>query len=756
MSVFEFFFKLPAEAYARGRLIFKSSLPGEVRLLIAVGLAALAWYLYRRVSGRVATRPRRALLGLRAAALVLLSLVLGIPALRSVRPRASAVFTAVLVDVSKSMSIEDAVIDGKQTSRIAAARALLTEGGVLEEAGEHTRVLLYAFDGRARRASDVAALEADGQYTDIFRSIRDVDGEVRSLPLASVVLLTDGCRNTGGRAKEAAKLLKARGVPLHVAGFGNPTPPRDYEVVQVFAPRRVRRNTEVELYATVRHTDFTEPFDLQIVRGQTPVATKRVEPGDGSDITSLRIPFTPDHEGTGTYQLVIPPAKGESVVDNNVRDFVIDIQDDRLPVLYIEGSPRTEYRLLRRALFRDRDFRLVGLLRLASGRFYVQGANRSEAYLASGFPDTRERLFAFQAVILGDIEASHFTDKQLDLLEAFVRERGGGLLMLGGVNSFGLGRYAGTPVGRMLPFVVSPSDPQYSDERYSARATPQGLKHPVMRLSPDLDMNRRLWEKAPPLIGITPVRGVKPGAQLLIRHETRPLPVLAVQHYGQGRVAGFTSGGSWYWQMSMPAADQFHERFWKQLIRWLVVGAREQLTAEVGADIVARREAVHVRSTALGPDLRPVNDAVVVARVTDPLGNTETIPMDWILSQEGVYQCRTVPDLEGEYRVSVSVEDWEVEPAETGFLVGEPLIEFGNAGLKEALLDDMARSTGGYYFEPKESAALVEAIAQSVDAARYANIQPKEREIWDSPFLFALLLGIMGAEWLIRRKAGLA
>ena len=756
LRVFEFLFKLPAEAYARGRLIFKSGLPGEVRLLIALALAVLAWYLYRRVSGRVARRPQRALVGLRVAALVLLSLVLGIPAIRSVRPRASAIFTAVLVDVSKSMSIEDVAVDGGRTSRIAAARALLTEGGVLDAAGERTRVLLYAFDGRARRVAAAAALEADGQYTDIFRSVRDVDGEVRSVPLASVALLTDGCRNTGGPAEEAARLLKARGVPLHIVGFGNPTPPRDYEVVQVFAPRRVRRNTEVELYATVRHTDFPEPFDLQIVRGQTPVATERIEPKDGSDITSLRILFTPDHEGTATYKLVIPPAKGESVVDNNAKDFVIDIQDDRLPVLYIEGSPRIEYRLLRRALFRDRDFRLVGLLRLASDRFYVQGANRAEAYLATGFPDTRERLFAFQAVILGDIEASHFTRKQLDLLEAFVKERGGGLLMLGGVNSFGLGKYAGTPVGRMLPLAVSASDPEYSDERYTARATADGLKHPVMRLSPDPDANRRIWEKAPPLIGITPVRGVKPGATLLLAHESRPLPVLAVQSYGQGRVAGFTSGGSWYWQVSMPAEDEFHERFWKQLIRWLVVGAREQLAAEADADVYARREPVYVRATALGPDLRPVNDAVVVASITDPFGNTEETPMDWILSQEGVYQCRYVPDQEGDYRVSVRVEGWTVDPAETGFLVSEPLIEFADAGLKEALLDAMARSTGGYYFRPQDSAALRDAISQSVEAARYANIQPDEQEIWDSPFLFALLLGIMGVEWLVRRRAGLA
>jgi len=737
-------------------VVFKTGLPAEVWVLAAALAGVLGWTLYRRVTGKVPRRSHRALVALRVAALALVVLVLGAPALRSIRPRSTAVFTAVLVDVSKSMSIEDVAWEDRTWSRLDAAREILSKRGVLDGLSDLSTTLVYAFNGDARRVADVGTLRADGQYTNIFRSVRDVANELRSVPLASVVLLTDGCRNTGGRAEEAARLLAAQGVPLQVVGLGNPAPPRDYEVVQVFAPRRVRRNTEVELYATLRHTGLPEPFDVQVVRGQTPVLTRTVQPAKDTDITSLRIAFTPDHEGTATYRLVIPHVEGESVEHNNARNFVIDIQDDRLPVLYIEGSPRVEYRMLRRALFRDRDFRLVGLLRLASDRFYVQGANASEAYLSSGFPDTAERLFAFQAVILGDIEASYFSSKQLDLLERFVKERGGGLLMLGGVNSFGLGKYAGTPVGRMLPLVISPADPEYSDERYNGKVVPENLGHPVMRLAPDPDANRRLWEKAPPLIGITPVRGVKPGASLLITHETKPLPVLAVQNYGEGRVAGFTSGGSWYWQVSMPAEDEFHERFWKQLIRWLVVGAREQLSAEVDADVVARREAVHVRSRVLGLDLSPVNDATVIARVTDPFGNSEELPMDWVLSQEGVYQCRVVPALEGDYRVSVRVEGWDVEPAETGFLVGEPLIEFANAGLKADLLEEMAKTTAGYFFRPADATALVDAVAQSVRSARLAGIEPQDSEIWDSPIVFALILGIMGLEWFLRRRSGLA
>ena len=762
--MFERLFNVPFETFRQGDFVFLGRVPIEALLLVLAGLAGVVWLRYRRAGSRGVRRSGRALLALRVAALVLLFLLLAVPAIRLPTPPKVA-FTAVLVDTSRSMSIADVGTGDPKRTRLDAAKELLAGNpseGLLKRLGDASQVLVYGFDREAVRVADLSSLRAEGSATDIFRAVRDMEAELRGLPLAAVVMLTDGCRNEGGSPEEAAKLLKARRVPLHVVGLGNPSPPKDFEVVRVFAPKRVRRNTEVEVYATVRHTDFHDPFPLEISRAGTRLLTRTVDPAQGGDdLKRVRFAFTPDVEGTATYRVSIPPGKGEAITDNNSREFVLEIQDDRLPVLYIEGSPRLEYRFLRRALFRDRDFRLVGLLRLASDRFYVQGANEAERYLDAGFPDAsdpraRERLFAFEAVILGDIEAGYFSPGQLALLEEFVRVRGGGLLMLGGVNSFGLGRYAGTPVGKMLPLDVSPNHPPYTDERYDARATDEGLAHPVMRLVSDEEANQRLWEKAPPLIGLTPVRKVKPGAQVLLARADGGLPVLAVQNYGQGRVAAFTSGGSWFWQVSMPASDEFHEKFWKQLVRWLAVGAKERLTAGTDADVYPRGKAVILRATVLEKDLRPVNDAALIATVTDPLGNTEEIPMDWILSEEGVYQCRYVPAEEGNYGAAVRVQGWDLPPAETGFEVSEPFVEFSSAGLKENLLRGMARSTGGRYFSYEGAAELADVVAREARSVTETAVKPVDKEIWDTPVLFTLLLLVMGTEWFVRRRTGLA
>jgi uncharacterized membrane protein len=762
MHWFETIFKLPVDVYRDGQLAFNGRVPAQVLVLVLLALGAAAWFAYRLVAART-TRPAwRTVLTLRWATLAVLLFLLAAPVLRLQRSR-NEVFTVVLVDTSRSMAIADVTTPDAPAplTRMAAARHLLLGEGVKEEGllkalSRSAKVLVYAFDEEFRRISAAAQLQPDGRFTNIFRGIRDVEAELRGMPLAAVVLVTDGSRNTGGSTADAAALLKARGVPLFVLGLGNPNPPRDHEVVRVVAPKRVRRNSEVEIQVTVRHTGYPEPFELSVSRGKDILASRQIKPAPDTDLEQVKLTFTPDHEGAATYRVAVPPAKDEKNTDNNAHDFTVEIRDDRLPVLYIEGSPRLEYRFMKRALFRDSDFRVIGLLRLGDNRYYVQGANEDEAFLEKGFPTTIEQLNAFQAIILGDIEAGYFTPPQMAMLEEFVRQRGGGLMMLGGVNSFGLGKYTGTPVAKMLPVQMTGSDGAYSDAEYKARIAAGIGVHPVMRLSLDPAANRALWQQAPPLIGITPVAGVKAGAVTLLTRESDNKPVLAVQNYGAGRVAAFTSGGSWYWRVSEPSSVEFHERFWKQLVRWLAVGAKERLTVETDADVYAPGKPVYIRATALAKDLQPVNDANVIATVTDALGNTEEVPLDWILAEEGVFQARYVPQDEGDYRAAVRVEGWGLKPVETDFRVSEPTVEAADAGLKENSLRDMAKTTNGRYFGAADARSLPAEVAKTVQAARVTGIKPEDKDLWDMPALFGLAFGLLVAEWIVRRRSGLA
>ena len=129
MKLFELLFKYPLESFLEGRLVFLSRVRGELLLLILAASAVLAWLLYRQVKGRVSRRSGRALLSLRIMLLVVVFFLLATPALRTKGTPDKRIFTAVMVDTSRSMSIEDARTAEGVTSRLDAAVRLLAGDG---------------------------------------------------------------------------------------------------------------------------------------------------------------------------------------------------------------------------------------------------------------------------------------------------------------------------------------------------------------------------------------------------------------------------------------------------------------------------------------------------------------------------------------------------------------------------------------------------------------------------------------------------
>src|SRR5204862_3334615 len=180
-----------------------------------------------------------------------------------------------------------------------------------------------------------------------------------------------------------------------------------------------------------------------------------------------------------------PEAVTEATLGNNGCVLVVDRGQGPYRILYVAGRPNWEYKFLHRALEEDEQIQLVGLIRIAKrepkfdfrGRpgessnplfrgFSNQSKEEIERYdqpvlvrlntrdaaeLVGGFPKTPEELYAYQAVVLDDLEAGFFTRDQMMLLQKFVSERGGGFLMLGGADSFHQGNYERTPIGDMLP-----------------------------------------------------------------------------------------------------------------------------------------------------------------------------------------------------------------------------------------------------------------------------------------------------------------
>ncbi len=181
-----------------------------------------------------------------------------------------------------------------------------------------------------------------------------------------------------------------------------------------------------------------------------PIASQDVTlPADGEPATA-RVRFTLADAGPRVLHFRIPVLDGEQVAKNNEREALVTVVDRREKILYIEGQPRPEMKFLRQAVADDKNLQIVTLQRSADRKFLRLDIDAADD-LAGGFPKTREELYAYRGIIVGSIEASAFTQDQLQMMADFVSLRGGGLLALGGRRSFTEGGYAGTPLAEALP-----------------------------------------------------------------------------------------------------------------------------------------------------------------------------------------------------------------------------------------------------------------------------------------------------------------
>lgn len=751
--MFEFLFKYRPVAFERGDVALGFPAPWlPLALLLALGLA---WWVARRASG--GTRDRLVLAGLRGSALGLLAFCLFRPALvvSTVVPHRN--FVGVLLDDSRSMRIADLSGDSRASKLI---EAFGPDSATVHRAlEERFRVRFFRFSELPRRVQGTAELDFLGERTDVAAALDGARQELAGLPLAGLILVGDGAHNGAAAPEEAVLPLRSAGVPVYTVGVGRRQVVPDVELQRVEVPRRVLKGSTVVADVVLAHRGLEGRrvrVDVED-RGRI-LASTEVELATGRTATAAQVQFTAGEAGARELTFRARPLEGEALEENNAREVLLDVRSERRRILYFEGEPRFEIKFLRRAVAGDPEIQVVTLLRSAEGKFLRLGVDAPDE-LAAGFPETREELFAYDALVLGSVEASFFTADQLRMIAEFVDRRGGGLVALGGRRALAEGGYAGTPVADALPVRLPEAAAAAEEPRLVAsrpELTPAGRRHPAVRLADGEEASRERWSALPPVTSVNRVGELKPGAVTLLDGAGGGGPLLSYHRFGRGLAVAFPVQDTWQWQMhaDVPLEDESHETLWRQLLRWLVSGVPGRVRVEVAGERVSPGRSALVRAEVEDERYLRLNRASVVARVTGPTGLESEVPMEWTVTRDGEYVARFQPTEEGLHSVRVEATGPEGEVAVgTGhFEVAPVRVEPFEAGMNASLLEQIARETGGRFYELDE----IEALPEEIVYTESGDTVVERRPLWDMPALFLLLVGLVGAEWGYRRWRGLA
>lgn len=754
--IFEALFKFRPLLFQEGDLTFATPWPMALLVLGAAVVAILAVATYGTARGRASAGDRTVLATLRLAALGILTFCLMQPTLILSSTVAQRNFVGILVDDSRSMTLPGE--DGRPRS-VAATETFGAESDLVAELSERFALRFFRFAGDAGRVPGPEALGFDGTRTDLVSALDRAREELSSVPLSGLVVLSDGADNAGRALAEAMVPLQAASVPVFTVGLGEETLDPDVQVGPVELPRTVLQGSALVVDVLVSHRGYEgERVPVVVEDGGLILVEDSVTLESDDEPAVARVRFSLDDAGPRRIRVRVPAREGEAVVQNNVREVSVEVKARRQKVLYFEGEPRYELKFLRRAVADDPNVQVVVLQRTADNKFLRLDVDGPDE-LVDGFPDTREELFAYQGLILGSVEASFFTSDQLRMIADFVSERGGGLLALGGRNALAEGGYGGTAVDEALPVVLeAPApDPRRAYTEVKVGPTPAGRSHPAAQLRTEDETPDSLWAALPPLSTLNRIERVKPGATELLRGESGDghRVVLAHQRYGRGKALAFPVQDSWMWQMhaDVPLEDPSHEILWQQILRWLVEGVPDRVEVRAERDAVEPGERVRITAEVLDSSYLAINDASVVASVTAPDGAVEQVVMEWTVDEDGIYAAEIQPTFAGEWTVDVSAAA-EGEIVGTGVLhldAGPSDAEYFDAGRRTAVLRRLAEGTGGRFYTP----ATVSSLPEDLQFTGGGVTLTEERDLWDMPILFLLLLGLVGAEWGYRRMRGL-
>ncbi len=737
--------------------------------------------------------------------LVLLRLLaLGVACLALVRPTwvyrevvRQPVTLVVLVDGTKSMLVKDELALSRFEALrrdIQAARDLIRE--LQEERG--VQIVFYQFDTQLRELK--LDEEPKGERSAVLSAAHDAyehhkpfDSD-KSTPLLGIILMSDGRDNVGKPPLETlvAKLARAP-CPVYTIGFGHPGGSElqpDLIAQSIQAPGIARIKDRLGVKGAIQAQRFVhQEVEVWLLIDGKPAMqaddpTKpvliRVKPENAMQLIPVELPECklPDKPGEVKLSLRAKPMPGELTDTNNEVSTYVTLTKEGLSVLYLEGKYRPwEPKFLSKVLKDDERITLY-----IDHLFHNQGpeANRERQRLREALDQT-----AYDVIILGDIPASRFDADLLARIEKKV-EAGTGFLMIGGHDSFGSGGWARTPIEKLLPVELNVQGqlegPGGNQRDVKLVPTEEGLKHFAMRLESNPARNAEWWNKLTPLDGGNILGRLKPGADVLAYSDKREI-LLAIQEIAKGRTAALAVDTTWRWRRPGPPRDpkdankpgvlsegaEAHLRFWRQLILWLArqedAGKSVRLELDHRRLAAGKEQGITVSARELTPggardQAKPLKDAEFTVKVRDPKGNEVPVVVTPEAAEgksRGVFWKTEEP---GEYEVEASAKHQgaDLGTAKARFMTYRDDSELMNRAANHGLLKQLSDTTGGKHSLHGGLKDLLQEIdPQSITETTALHRIPNWQEPSLGPplVLFVLFVGLISAEWLLRRWWGL-
>ena len=629
-------------------------------------------------------------------------------------------------------------------------------------------------------------LGATGTESRIGDALQSVLEQEQSSTLAAVLLLTDGRSNAGVDPQNVVSLAARQEVRIHPVGLGTDKNPTNVKILDMEAPKRVFPGDRFRIAGLVQASGM--------LGTQVPVQLRR-RPGGGSNvgptieeertltlegddaITSLSFEVTPREVGPWIYELkVLAPTSDSNAADNQFESEVRVVEPNST-ILILAGGPTREYQFVRNLLFREPTVQSHVFLQ-SSG----PGVSQEAKQLLTEFPKTLAEMTKYDAVIAFDADWTKLTSEQMEVLETWVSQQAGGLIVVAGPvstpkwagNNGNSNRNAEILRG-MVPVIMNTRGARLvsigrfeSETAWPLTVASNALATDFLQVGTSIDDSRKAWERFRGVFSFYGCYEPKPAASVLLTFSdpttfinSAPPIYLASQFYGSGRVV-FQGGGE-FWRMR-EVGEQYFDTYYTKLVRWAGQG-RLLRDSDRGMLLVDKEQAivgeqVMVRAVLKDAQFQPLIQNEAIAKLLEPGGRSTQLRLAPLAdpTQAGVYVGQYTTRKTGTYEVQLpigSLAEQVLLMQQT--IVRVPALEIQRPQRNDPLLSELASKTGGTY---SLGLSGLDAIVSSIKPREQVNYLPNapDNEFRQrlNALLMALIAGALSLEWLTRRLSRLA
>jgi hypothetical protein len=716
-----------------------------------------------------------------------------------------------LVDTSSSMALDDPPTgeSGELGTRLERVRAALAAGELVPNLRHTHDTLIQTFDVETAEIANLpketdsaspteqppwaAALKPIGLETRLGDALVEAIRHRAGEPLSGIVVFSDGGQNAGVLPPSAIAMALEAGIPIHTVGLGAVQRPANVTVYRLDAISRAYPGDPFTVSGVIQSrgaglagrsvtVELLQRDGGQDAAGTVPgsgtaIGSERIILGTDGESVPVKFEVTPRETGLRTLCLRVRPPADDGNAEDDFLETEVDVVDRKDRVLLVAGGPTREYHFLRTLLFRDVSMTLDIYLQTAQ-----PGMSQEADRILDDFPVTREEMYAYDCVVAFDPNWRALSASQIDLLESWVAEQGGGLVVIAGPV------YTGEPVGGwvqdrdmqkirdLYPVEFSRHVAVWDVETLTAAEpwpldfTREGMEAEFLWLGETATASQQVWAEFKGVFSHQPLRGAKPAATVyahfsdprIAQGGDRPI-FLAAQFYGSGRVFYIGSGELW----RLRALDPGHfERLYTRLIRHVSQGRLLRQSSRgmllVGQDRYSVGSTVELRAQVTDARFAPLEAPTVELEAYLPDGSVRIVELQHDPARAGAYLGTLTVLEEGTHRLELPIPGSD-ERIVRRIRVLVPDLERESPEQNVALLRRLAEETGGTYYadlakavDPVDPESIVN---QLTDRTRTVVLAATPDRLWTGRHLLWLMVGLcclLCLEWLIRRLARLA